>query len=242
MCYSVMVKRRKSSKNQFAGDTRIFPGDPALIEYWRREQVEEELMRYGTYPPTTISDPARYTSFNARRDNLKSPFWANAFMKHHGFITIEAFYEWVNVKDLLRAGVVTIDQVKAEFAKQAAERKSKILAAGKKYKPTPTEQKPAEDRKIIIEFRPEDGSELLVPVIFSRNPKASEPGNAGFAIITDDPPLEVSTAGHDRCPIILHEEAMEEWLRVEKSNAEQMLKLLSHYARVTFKHSLPLAA
>ncbi|WP_254063367.1 SOS response-associated peptidase family protein [Rhodanobacter sp. L36] len=33
-----------------------------------------------------------------------------------------------------------------------------------------------------------------------------------FATITDDPPLEVVEAGHDRCPVPIHEDDIDAWL------------------------------
>ena len=110
-------------------------------------------MRYGAYPPAHILDPKKYTSFNARRDNLTSRFWSEAFLKHHGFIVLDGFYEWVTVKDLLNAGVVKLADIEKEFSRQSAERKEKILADGRKWKPTPTENKNPVDRQIIIEFK-----------------------------------------------------------------------------------------
>jgi putative SOS response-associated peptidase YedK len=166
-------------------------------------------------------------------------------MRHHGFVVLEAFYEWVAVKDLLRAGVVTLQEVKAEFEKQAEERKSRILAAGKKYKPTPTELKDPRLRQIVIEFKPDDGRHLLVPTIFS----FSEEGegfdggrDVGFAIITDVPTPEIENAGHDRCPVILDQHEIEQWLNPKSMAAEDFLELLQNRKKPMFEHRLAEAA
>ncbi len=218
---------------------RIYPGSYAPVVYEKNGQRQIELMRYGTFPPASISNPQKYTSFNARRDNLLSNFWANAFMKNHGFIVLNGFFEWVSVSDLLKAGVVTLKQVEHEFKQQTEDRRKKIEAAKKNYKPTPTELKDPKDRKIIIQFYPNDDQDLLVPVIFSEQEKASDRLQKGFAIITDEPPLEVSSAGHDRCPIVLEESALTEWLRPDLVSAAQMQETLSLRARLRFGHSLP---
>ena len=225
---------------------RIYPGYYAPVIFKQNGELVTELMRYGAYPPPHIKDPGRYSSFNARRDNLTSSFWGNAFMKHHGVVVLKGFYEWVAVKDLLAAGVVALKDVEAEFAHQSQFRKEKILAGGKKWKPTPTELKPAMDRQIIIEFKPEDGEDLLVPVIFSYNfhpqAEAQLPPNAGFAVITDDPTPEIQRAGHDRCPVILSGEDIRIWLDFEKTNAENLQLFLQNRRRVTFRHALTSAA
>lgn len=264
MCYSALVKsslkagdpfgefltriqldeyREYQSKNptRFAALAgRIFPGTHAPVSFLKNGRRCTELMRYGAYAPAEIKDPRKYTTFNARRDNLDSPFWSTAFMRHHGFVVLQAFYEWVEVKDLLAAGVVTVAQVKEEFRRQAEERKAKILASGKKYAPTPTEKKDPRFRKIIIEFKPEDGSDLYVPVIFNRNPIKDELSPyCGFAIVTDEPTPEIAAAGHDRCPIILREDAIAQWLDVGRTKSE-LEKLLVQRQKITFRHGLPL--
>jgi putative SOS response-associated peptidase YedK len=270
MCYSALVKRdldylgrkygaviireqiedyRRASaadlKRFPPPEPRIFPGHYAPVIFEQEGKLVVELQRYGAYPPPQVKNPKAYTTFNARRDNLTSNFWSGAFMHHHGFVVLEGFYEWVGVKDLLKAGVVTLKDVEAEFAKQAEERKAKVLATGKKYKPTPIEQKDPRMRQIIIEFKPEDGQEMLAPVIFSYGKDGlggAGKWDAGFAIVTDDPPFEIEQAGHDRCPVILEPEALKEWLYFAGAMPEELIQLLGKKKRVTFKHKLAEAA
>src|SRR5690606_12215556 len=109
---------------------------------------------------------------------------------------------------------------------------------GKKYKPTPTEQKDPEQRKIVIMFEPEAGEGLIVPVIFSLSKLTNGKVDAGFAILTDDPPADVSRAGHDRCPIILGRAEVEEWLAIKGKTARQFDELLGKKRQVRFSHKL----
>ncbi|MGE0174572.1 MAG: SOS response-associated peptidase family protein [Oligoflexales bacterium] len=267
MCYSALVKRdldylgrkygaivirdqiedyhRAAAENpkRFPPlDDRIFPGHYAPVIYERDGKRVLELMRYGAYPKSSVVDPKSYTTFNARRDNLTSSFWDEAFMKRHGFVVLDGFYEWVKVQDLLKAGVVAIEEVRSEFQRQADERKAKIIEAGKKYKPTPTELKDPRFRQIIIEFKPMDGRELLVPAIFSATVLENGRQDKGFAVVTDEPPPEVRAAGHDRCPMILEAEAVAQWLGSDKRTPKQWDEVLARGARVTFKHKLAEAA
>ena len=49
-----------------------------------------------------------------------------------------------------------------------------------------------------------------------------------FAIITDEPPLEVSEKGHDRCPIFLEKKMIHKWLdtkNLDKDKVENILQL-----------------
>jgi len=265
MCYSVLVRKTITDSQKRYGaiafrnaeedyamraaadpkhfpplSSRVYPGHFASVFFKDAGRIQVELMRYGTYPPIDGAAAKKYTSFNARSDNLRSHFWSNAFMHHHGFVIVTAFFEWVSVRDLLKAGTVTISEVEANFQRQQEERKTRILASGKKYKPTPTELKSPIDRQIIIQFTPEDGSDLVVPVIFSRNPNQSSESafSGGFAIITDEPPPEISRAGHDRCPVILESGAELEWLNFEDKNAHDLEILLDRRRRTFFRHQL----
>lgn len=47
-----------------------------------------------------------------------------------------------------------------------------------------------------------------------------------FAIITDEPPKEVLEAGHDRCPIFLKEEEIDNWLNPQGMNKKSIYQLL----------------
>lgn len=222
---------------------RIYPGYYAPVIFNQDGKRVSEVMRYGAFPPADIIDPSRYSSFNARRDNLTSTFWGNAFMKHHGVVVLNGFYEWVAVKDLLSAGVVRLSDIEKEFARQAEARKQKIISEGKTWKPTPTEKKPAIERQIIIEFKPEDGNDLIVPVIFSYAHEDQDlAGKAGFAVITDEPTAEIEQAGHDRCPIILDEQDIDSWLNHDGMSAELFQSFLEKRRRVEFRHGLAIAA
>lgn len=263
MCYSALIKRDIEALGRRFGATlvreqideyghqshsdpkrfppltdRIYPGYYAPVLYEREGQRVIEIMRYGAYPPASITHPSKYTTFNARRDNLTSPFWSEAYLKHHGFIVIEGFYEWVAVRDLLKAGVVTLKDVETEFEKQSEERKAKILAQGKKYKPTPTELKSPAFRQIVIEFKPKDGAELLCPVIFSEKNLDNGYVDKGFAIVTDEPLPDIESAGHDRSPVMLNESQIKEWLTLKAAASTKMDAVLAKGRELAFSHRL----
>lgn len=263
MCYSALVERDLNALKQLFGATfsqdqfdrynqrhamdpkrfpeqrpRIFPGSYAPIITVANGQRVIDFMRYGAYPPSSVKNPSAYTTFNARRDNLTSSFWSEAFRKQHGFVVLKGFFEWVAVKDLLKAGVVTLDFVIAEFKRQSEERAENLKAKGKQYKPTPTELKDPRFRQIVIEFKPVDQTMMLVPVICSTSQLPNFGEDRGFAIITDDPPDEVSAAGHDRCPIVLSLEQVPLWLDCTQKSASDFDKLLSTKTLPHFTHML----
>lgn len=104
MCYSALVKRDLDYLERKYGATwireqvedyhraaaldpkrfplpeeRIFPGHYAPIIFSNDGKRQIQLMRYSAYPPTTVSTPKAYTTFNARRDNLTSACWFSFF-------------------------------------------------------------------------------------------------------------------------------------------------------------------
>jgi len=64
-----------------------------------------------------------------------------------------------------------------------------------------------------------------------------EPDLYGFAAITDEPPADVASAGHDRCIINLRPEHVEAWLTSEKRGREELQAILSDRAVSAFEHA-----
>lgn len=263
MCYSALIRRQyKDLEKRFGKITvrtdmdwvrddppnddyrkavavRVFPGIPGPVLWRDGTDLVQDVMGYGAHLPPHISEEhgKKLTTYNARYDNLDSRYWEHAFLKRHGVAWLTGFFEHVKVADLLKAKVVTLEQVREQFETQAAARKAKILAQGKPYKPTKTELADPRFRNTIIEFRPEEDTLMLAPVIISQRA-----GEFRFAIITDDPPLEVSNAGHDRCPILLSEEGAELWLSNDSLKRNVAYEALAKRKRPTFTHRLDVAA
>lgn len=59
-----------------------------------------------------------------------------------------------------------------------------------------------------------------------------------FAIITDDPPEEVLRAGHDRCPLFLKRELIDDWISPRLKNAQKILEILKEKEKVKYSFSL----
>ena len=94
-------------------------------------------------------------------------------------------------------------------------------------------------KKKVVYFSPQNEQlpYLVVPVIYDIwiAPDKSR-GFASFALLTGNPPVSVSKAGHDRCPIILAKENWKSWLSPEDhSEAELMALLEKSQARTAMK-------
>ena len=98
------------------------------------------------------------------------------------------------------------------------------------------ELKPGEEAEnVVLEFKPTAQEEMLVPCVWDRWVRNDEVLNS-FALITDDPPPEVASAGHDRCPINLTRAAAESWLSPQGQNPEALLDLLKDRQRPFYEH------
>ncbi len=218
---------------------RIFQGSYAPV---LRTMVSGEIgvspMRYGVYQPSFIKDPKIAKAFNARRDNLTAPYWSEAFQRNHGFVLLDGFYEWVSVNDLLKAGVVRLQEIREQFERETEERKQRIIDAGKKYSMTPTERKDPHFRKIIIKFEPKDQATLYVPVVFTSRILEDGFVDFGFAIVTDDPQREVLAAGHDRSPSFITKEAVVDWNEIKGKSLSDFQDILDQKPQKYFDHAL----
>jgi putative SOS response-associated peptidase YedK len=237
--YEELSRQDPKTYRPLSENARIFPMYFAPVVYMKDAQLVCEPMRYQAWPEDLEKDPKHLTLYNARLDNLRSKIWKTMVRRHHGFIVANAFFEWVKVNDLIRAKKVSIRDVEMEFMRQTQARRAKLAAEGKPYKPTPTEKQPAMDRKIIIRFRPTLRPDMLIPVIFAERQLVDGKMFKSFAIVTDEPPPEVLTAGHDRCPINLDYELIKQYVTPPFTDANALEKLLSARPQELYAHDLP---
>lgn len=270
MCYSAMVQQNLKSMEQRFGAipvresfsahsalvaasakgyqeldperSRIFPNSFCAVMAQTATGLRIHPMRYQMWPSGFQEDPQKLSLYNARLDRLQSPFWGPMWMSHHGFILIEAFFEWVRVSDLLQAGKVSEQEIKVYFESKTLERKKKIELSGRPYRLTKAEKTPFEERKLIISFTPERrGEALLVPVLWAEHRLPDGVILRSFAVVTKEAPPEVARAGHHRCPVILEETQMEYFLNCFDASSKDMVSLLERAQPPTLIHHLAAA-
>lgn len=93
-----------------------------------------------------------------------------------------------------------------------------------------------EGKNVVLEFRPDPPQTMLIACLWSRWTKPGEKDLLSFAIITDDPPQEISEAGHDRCPIAIKAENIDAWLDPDPRNLEASDAILSDKLPVYYTH------
>jgi putative SOS response-associated peptidase YedK len=93
-------------------------------------------------------------------------------------------------------------------------------------------------KNLTLEFRPRPTQDMLVACLWSRWTSPGEPDLLSFAAITDEPPPEVSAAGHDRCIIPIRPENIDAWLNPDPRNLAAQYAILDDRARPYYEHRL----
>ena len=93
-------------------------------------------------------------------------------------------------------------------------------------------------KNLILEFRPRPTQDMLVACLWSRWSGPGESDLLSFAAITDDPPPEVSAAGHDRCIIPIRPENIDAWLNPDSKNLAAQYAILDDRERPYYEHRL----
>lgn len=94
-------------------------------------------------------------------------------------------------------------------------------------------------KKIQISFAPDDRQLMWAPALFDT--WTSYDGKITFrsiAIVTDDPPPEISECGHDRCPVFLSQNAIDRWLTPADREPTELLEILQERETVHYHHEM----
>ena len=201
-------------------DDRVFPGyfAPVIVQEGLKRIVKP--MRYRVRPSGSKTEiPAKFGVYNARIDSLETKqTWKPLFMHRHGLVPFTNFYEWVpdpspeKVEDLSLFNF--LDNPRDNFSTRP-QSKSKLIS-----------------------FNPEGRELMWAPCLWDE--WTSTNGDISFysfAILTDDPPEEVSIMGHDRCPIFIKNEFIDEWLNPLSSNKNEIYEILKSREEVKYAHS-----
>ena len=91
---------------------------------------------------------------------------------------------------------------------------------------------------MVLEFRPRPTQQMLAACFWSRWTAPGEPDLLSFAAITDEPPMEVVAAGHDRCIIPIRPENVDAWLNPDPKNRAALYAILDDRERPYYEHRL----
>lgn len=92
-------------------------------------------------------------------------------------------------------------------------------------------------KKKLICFKPKEQNLMWSPVLFDYIKDENGSTLFSFTLITHEPPLEVLEAGHDRCPIFLREEHIDNWLRPHHKTVREIENILLDKPEVVYEAS-----
>jgi putative SOS response-associated peptidase YedK len=98
------------------------------------------------------------------------------------------------------------------------------------------------EKNIELQFKPNPPRSMLVACLWSCWTDPKQPHVNGFAAITDDPPPEVASAGHDRCIINIKLENVEAWLTPQGRSSTELQAILSDREMPVYENEEVLAA
>ena len=99
-----------------------------------------------------------------------------------------------------------------------------------------------ETENVVLQFTPKPAQSMLIACLYSHWTDPKEPDLRGFAAITDEPPRDVSAAGHDRCIVNLNPQHVDAWLTPERRSREELQAILSDRAVSLYQHEALQAA
>ncbi|MCM0605592.1 MAG: SOS response-associated peptidase family protein [Xanthomonadaceae bacterium] len=93
------------------------------------------------------------------------------------------------------------------------------------------------EKRIEIEFKPKEPTDLLVPCIFDQILDSEFPLRS-FALITDEPNPEVLAAGHERTPAFLKQASLDPWIKTLGKKQSDFDQVLSDQEETFFENSV----
>jgi len=94
------------------------------------------------------------------------------------------------------------------------------------------------ESKIEISFSPDGYDGMWAASLYEEYQHPELGVIRSFAMVTDDPPEEVRSAGHDRCPVFLDRTLIDNWLIPDGQSLDQLDALLDHKQRTYYSHAL----
>jgi putative SOS response-associated peptidase YedK len=108
-----------------------------------------------------------------------------------------------------------------------------------RHKAEQRELAPGETQEnVVLEFRPRPTQDMLIACLWSRWSAPGEDDLLSFAAITDEPPVEVAEAGHDRCIIQIKPEHVQAWLQPDHKDLARLYRILDDRPLAYYEHRL----
>lgn len=93
-------------------------------------------------------------------------------------------------------------------------------------------------RNVVLHFNPKPRERMLVACLYSEWTSSTEGEIVSFAAVTDEPPAEVTAAGHDRCIVNLQPNNIDRWLTPEGRSDAELQSILDEKQRPYYEHAI----
>ncbi len=178
----------------------------------------------GVYAPVIVSEhgqrvikPMRYQCRLADKPARNDTLYPGTYNARRD--SLEAY--WKNAFGHTH-GVVVVQSFYEHVPRHAMEHRA--LAPGE----------PAQN--VVLEFTPQPVSDLLIACLWSEW-EGPEGRLLSFAAITDEPPVEVAAAGHDRCIVPIRPEHLDAWLNPDPTDLAALYRILDDRPEVTLEYA-----
>lgn len=88
----------------------------------------------------------------------------------------------------------------------------------------------------VLHFKPANGREMLIACLYSPWGDPEKGGFLTYSAVTDEPPDEVRSAGHDRIIVNLADDAIEDWLTPAGRSDDEIQSILDRRDRPFYEH------
>ena len=93
------------------------------------------------------------------------------------------------------------------------------------------------EQNVVLQFKPRPRHDMLVACLWSHW-QGKDDELWSFAAITDEPPVEIAAAGHDRCIIPIKSENVDAWLDPNPGRLGDLYAILDDRERPYYEHRL----
>lgn len=219
---------KKAAEDQRIAGNKIVAAARNLADLQRREPDDKDARIYpGSYAPVMIDrDGERLVV--PMRYQCRMPGWTPAVeRKYPGTYNArrdKLEESWGQLFGY-RHGILIVTRFFENVPRHRME--GRELAAGEK------------EENVVLAFEPQPEQDMLVACLWNVSKGADNGADLyTFAAITDEPPPEVSAAGHDRCIVPIKPEHVDAWLNPVLAPREALYAILDDRARPYYAHQL----
>jgi putative SOS response-associated peptidase YedK len=219
---------KKAENDRRIATDKIARAQASLADLRRAEQLPKDSRIYpGHYAPVMIAKDGQRLVVPMRYQ-CRLPGWTEAIeRKYPGTYNArrdKLEESWGRLFGH-RHGIMIVDRFYENVARHKME--GRELAPGEK------------EENVVLAFDPQPAQEMLVACLWNMSPGGDNGADLfSFGAITDEPPPEVSAAGHDRCIVPIKPEHIDAWLNPDPRDLAALYAILDDRPRPYYEHRL----